>query len=163
MSGAHRAHIGLGANLGDPAAQLRWALARLAQLGQLLAQSSLYRSAPMGPADQPDYCNAVCILQVQLEPAALMRALLDVERETGRVRDRKWGPRTLDLDLLHVEGLRLDSETLTLPHPGIAQRNFVLRPWAQIAPDLELPGLGRLGDAAARIGSEGLSLWPDSD
>lgn len=156
---AWRAYIGLGANLGDPAAQLRWALTRLAQLGSVPSRSQLYRSAPMGPADQPDYCNAVCALDTALDPARLMEALLAIERETGRVRDRKWGPRTLDLDLLHVEGVELQSEGLCLPHPGIAQRNFVLVPWAEIAPELVVPGVGGIAQAAIRIGGAGLSVW----
>ncbi|SEQ06852.1 2-amino-4-hydroxy-6-hydroxymethyldihydropteridinediphosphokinase [Solimonas aquatica] len=159
MSPRFRAHIGLGANLGDPPAQLRWALARLEQLGRLLAQSPLYRSLPMGPSEQPDFCNAVCILDTDIPPEALMQALLAIEREAGRVRDVKWGPRTLDLDLLHVEGVVLDSAALRLPHPGIAQRNFVLQPWAQIAPDLVVPGLGRVDLAAGRLGEAGLQLW----
>lgn len=162
MSGPRKhAYIGLGANLGDPAAQLRWALSRLSQLGDLVAQSQLYRSAPMGPADQPDYCNAVCSLVTGLDPLRLMDALLAIERETGRVRDRKWGPRTLDLDLLHMEGVELRSERLCLPHPGIAQRNFVLVPWAEIAPELAVPGVGRIAEAARRLGRQGLSPWPD--
>ena len=154
-----RAHIGLGANLGDPAARLRWALQRLAALGQLEAQSPLYRSAPMGPADQPDYCNAVCILQTELTPRALMDALLAIERETGRIRDEKWGPRTLDLDLLHVDGVAMDESSLHLPHPGIATRNFVLWPWADVAPDIEVPGVGRIGALASAIGHAGLARW----
>lgn len=154
-----RAHIGLGANLGDPAERVRWALGRVASLGVVLAQSPLYRSAPMGPSDQPDYCNAVCIVQTALEPQALMAGLLAIERETGRIRDRKWGPRSLDLDLLHVEGFASAADSLRLPHPGIAQRNFVLVPWADIAADLQVPGVGRIGDAAAAIGSAGLAIW----
>ena len=154
-----RAHIGLGANLGDPAARLRWALQRIATLGELTATSSLYRSAPMGPADQPDYCNAVCTLLTALPARELLDALLTIERETGRVRDAKWGPRTLDLDLLHVENQASSARELRLPHPGIALRNFVLLPWAEIAPDLVVPGLGRICDAAAAIGAAGLQRW----
>ena len=157
-----RAHIGLGANLGDPAARLRWALQRLASLGTIEAQSPLYRSAPMGPADQPDFCNAVCVLRTALTPRALMDALLAIERETGRVRDTKWGPRTLDLDLLHVDGQVSADSALRLPHPGIAKRNFVLVPWATIAAGTELPGLGCVGALAQTIGREGLARWDAS-
>ena len=113
----------------------------------------------MGPSDQPDYCNAVCIVESALAPQELMNGLLAIERETGRVRDRKWGPRSLDLDLLHVEGVESCADSLRLPHPGIAQRNFVLVPWADIAADLQVPGVGRIGDAAALIGSDGLAVW----
>ncbi|WP_028081364.1 2-amino-4-hydroxy-6-hydroxymethyldihydropteridine diphosphokinase [Solimonas soli] len=154
-----RAHIGLGANLGDPAARLRWAVAALAALGDIEARSRLYRSAPMGPAGQPDFCNAVAILRTPLTPAALMEALLAIERKTGRIRSVKWGPRTLDLDLLHVDGVTLDTPGLRLPHPGIAARSFVLWPWAEIAPDLVVPGVGRIADAAAALGAEGLAPW----
>lgn len=154
-----RAHIGLGANLGDPAEGLRWALRRIAALGELSAQSALYRSAPMGPPGQPDYCNAVCLLETTLDARSLLDALLAIERETGRVRDAKWGPRTLDLDLLHVEGQQSSVSSLRLPHPGIALRNFVLVPWAEFAADLVVPGLGRVGDAAAAIGTQGLARW----
>lgn len=153
------AYIGLGANLGDPPARLRWALARLRELGELVAQSSLYRSAPMGLREQPEFCNAVAQLDTEMEPAALMQALLAIERDAGRVRNIKWGPRTLDLDLLHVEGSVSDTPELCLPHPGIAERNFVLVPWAEIAPTLEVPGLGRVGERAAQIGDEGLAQW----
>lgn len=157
-----RAHIGLGANLGDPAACLSWALQRVAELGRLEARSPLYRSAPMGPADQPDYCNAVCVLQTALSPRALLDALLAIERETGRVRDAKWGPRTLDLDLLHIDGVVSVESSLRLPHPGIARRNFVLWPWADIAPATEIPELGRVDALAAAIGRDGLARWDES-
>ncbi|MFT4045200.1 MAG: 2-amino-4-hydroxy-6-hydroxymethyldihydropteridine diphosphokinase [Solimonas sp.] len=161
MSG--RATIGLGANLGDPAARLRWALTRIAGLGAIEAQSPLYRSAPMGPPGQPDFCNAVAIVRTGLAPVDLMQALLAIERETGRVRGVKWGPRTLDLDLLDFDGTKLDLPGLHLPHPGIANRNFVLAPWADIAPDAVIPGVGRIGDAAAAIGRQGLTPWDSAD
>ncbi|MEW6166617.1 MAG: 2-amino-4-hydroxy-6-hydroxymethyldihydropteridine diphosphokinase [Pseudomonadota bacterium] len=154
-----RAYIGLGANLGDPAARLRLALAEIAALGEIVAVSPFYRSAPMGPADQPDFCNAVCVIETPLAPAALMDALLAIERGMGRVRQAKWGPRTIDLDLLHIDRVVLDSAGLRLPHPGIATRNFVLVPMADIAPDLQVPGLGRVADAAARVGRAGLAPW----
>lgn len=158
-----RAHIGLGANLEQPAVRLRWALGQLTQLGAIEAQSTFFRSAPMGEGGQPDFCNAVCILRSELAPAELMQRLLAIEQAAGRVRKEKWGPRTLDLDLLHVDGVVSDSVELKLPHPGIAARNFVLVPWAQIAPDLSVPGVGRLADLAAAAGGEGLCAWPDID
>ncbi|NKF23283.1 2-amino-4-hydroxy-6-hydroxymethyldihydropteridine diphosphokinase [Solimonas marina] len=154
-----RAYIGLGGNLEDPAARLRWALERLAGLGRIVMVSPFYRSVPMGPGDQPDFCNAVCCLDTELAPAELMPALLGIERDAGRVRDRKWGPRTLDLDLLHVEGERSDDERLRLPHPGIAERNFVLVPLADIAPDLVVPGIGAVAERARAIGRDGLWAW----
>lgn len=158
-----RAHIGLGANLEAPARRLRWAFAQLSALGEVEATSALFRSAPMGPREQPDFCNAVCILRTALPPPALMDALLGIERAAGRVREQRWGPRTLDLDLLHVEGIELQTAELRLPHPGIAERNFVLVPWAQIAAELAVPGVGHVGALAARIGTAGLQPWPDAD
>jgi 2-amino-4-hydroxy-6-hydroxymethyldihydropteridine diphosphokinase len=157
-----RAYVGLGANLGDPAAQVRAALEALARhpsIG-LVAQSPLYRSAPIGLPGQPDYCNAVCAVDTALSPKELMAELIGIERAAGRVRDgSKWGPRVLDLDLLHVDGARSASAELTLPHPEIAHRNFVLVPWAQIAPDIDVPGVGVIGERARAIGSAGLSAW----
>lgn len=155
-----RAYIGLGANLGDPPAQIRAALDHLAELGALQAISPFYRSAPMGPSDQPDYCNAVCCLDSALDPEALMAQLLAIERLMGRIRTVKWGPRTIDLDLLHVEGECRNTASLQLPHPGIGARNFVLVPLADIASDLVIPGIGRVDAAAARIGRAGLAPWP---
>lgn len=158
-----RAHIGLGANLEAPARQVRRALAQLTEFGEIEARSSLFRSTPMGPREQPDFCNAVCILRTALSPSDLMHALLGIERAAGRIRERRWGPRTLDLDLLHVEGVEMQTPELRLPHPGIAERNFVLVPWAQIAAELVVPGVGLVGALAARIGTAGLEAWPDPD
>lgn len=155
----YRAHIGLGANLDDPPARLRWALTQIAALGRIAAQSPLYRSAPMGPPEQPDFCNAVCVLDTDRVPAALMSSLLEIEQRAGRMRLQKWGPRTLDLDLLHVENVVMASPELTLPHPGIASRNFVLVPWADIAPALAVPGVGVIGVLAQAIGRGGLDRW----
>jgi 2-amino-4-hydroxy-6-hydroxymethyldihydropteridine diphosphokinase len=155
------AYIGLGSNLDDPPRQLRAALAALAVRPalRLLAQSALYRSAPMGEPGQADYCNAVCCVETDLAPEALMAELLAVERAAGRVRNgRRWGPRVLDLDLLHYEGAVRHNADLTLPHPGIAQRNFVLWPLAEIAPALDIPGVGGIKALAERVGRAGLQL-----
>lgn len=153
------AYIGLGANLGDPPAQLREALQRLASLGLLRAVSRFYRSTAVGPGPQPDYCNAACTLESSLAPAVLMRELLAMEQALGRVRGEKWGARLIDLDLLHVDGVQCETADLQLPHPGIAQRNFVLRPLADIAPGLSLPRIGSVVAAAQVLGSEGLCPW----
>lgn len=161
MSTVLHAFIGLGANLGDPPAQLRTALQGIEALGSLIAVSPFYRSAPMGPTDQPDFCNAVGALATPLAAPALMDALLAIERSMGRMRTLKWGPRLIDLDLLHVEGVRCATASLTLPHPGIAQRSFVLVPWADIAPETTVPGLGRVGDAARSIDRTDLRGWQD--
>lgn len=156
------AYVGLGANLGDPPAQLRAALKAIAALPRtrIEAVSRFYRSAPMGPADQPDYCNAACRVTTELAPRALLEALIGIERTAGRERGaERWGPRLLDLDLLHVEGIALDEPGLHLPHPGLMRRNFVLVPLAELAPTLVIPRLGAIADAAAGIGREGLEVW----
>ncbi|MGH8539677.1 MAG: 2-amino-4-hydroxy-6-hydroxymethyldihydropteridine diphosphokinase [Stenotrophobium sp.] len=158
-----KAYIGLGANLGDPAAQLRAALDALASSPdiRMLAQSRLYRSTAIGLPDQADYCNAACAVETALPPEALFERLLAIERAAGRVRDgRRWGPRVLDLDLLHYEGVTCDTQRLRLPHAEIARRNFVLTPLAEIAPGLVLPELGPVRELALKAGSAGLALWP---
>lgn len=136
------AYVGLGANLADPLAQLRAATLALSDMpqSQLAAVSPVYRSAAVGPGEQPDYLNAVAMLATTLPPLDLLDALQAIESRQGRVRDVRWGARTLDLDLLLYGDLVTDSERLTLPHPRLAQRNFVLLPLADIAPaNLMLP------------------------
>ncbi len=157
-----RAYIGLGSNLGGPEQQLRKALQNIEQIerSRITAISRFYRSAPMGPANQPDYCNAACTLETELPARQLLEALIEIERALGRERGvERWGPRLLDLDLLHVEGLELDEPGLKLPHPGLMQRNFVLVPLAEIAPTLEIAHAGSVAQAAYRIGHEGLEPW----
>lgn len=157
-----RAWLGLGANLGDPAAQVEAAIEAIAGWPgcRLLARSARYRSAPIGEPGQPDYCNAACVIDTRLTPEALLAAALQTERAAGRIRDgRRWAARRLDIDLLHVDGERRDSAELTLPHPQIGARNFVLVPLAEISPELDVPGLGAVAVLAAAIGSDGLRLW----
>lgn len=160
----HTAYVGLGANLGRPAEQISAAIAVLARTTgiTLLARSALYRSVAIGLSDQPDYCNAVCAVNTNLNAERLFDVLISIERAAGRLRDgTRWGPRTLDLDLLHYEGVRSNGSRLTLPHPEIAHRNFVLTPLAEIAPELEVAGVGRIADLAVSLGRSGLSLWSD--
>lgn len=143
------AYIGLGANLGDPIARVRAARAALRRHPDLheTACSRLYRSAPMGPADQPDYINAVMSVETALPAASLLHILQAVEAEHGRTRSgERWGPRTLDLDLLLYGRETIATDELQVPHPGIAEREFVLRPLLEIAPDLEIPGRGTVAD-----------------
>ncbi|MEW5972250.1 MAG: 2-amino-4-hydroxy-6-hydroxymethyldihydropteridine diphosphokinase [Pseudomonadota bacterium] len=145
------AYLGLGSNLNNPAGQVRRALGGIAALpeSRLAAASRLYRSPPLGPQDQPDYINAVAALETTLTPRDLLHALQAIEQDFGRVRLRRWGERVIDLDLLLYDNLRLDSPELTLPHPGIGERAFVLCPLAELAPDLVIPGLGPLADLLA--------------
>ena len=142
-----RAFIGFGANLGDPFAVMPHVLETLAALPetQLAACSSYYRSAPLGVVgSQPDYINAVIALDTSLPPQALLDALLRIEAACGRNRDAALAPRTLDLDLLLYGETVMQSLTLTLPHPRLHQRAFVLFPLAEIAPALSIPGHGSL-------------------
>jgi 2-amino-4-hydroxy-6-hydroxymethyldihydropteridine diphosphokinase len=136
-----RAYVGFGGNVGDPASTLRAAAAELGRrAGRVSAASPIYRSAPVGVTDQPPFLNAVAELETPLSADALLDVLLAVEAEHGRVREVRWGPRTLDLDLLWFEGVVRDDPRLTLPHPRAHEREFVLRPLCDLAPDLELRG-----------------------
>jgi 2-amino-4-hydroxy-6-hydroxymethyldihydropteridine diphosphokinase len=153
------AYVGLGSNLHDPLAQVRTAFDALARSrGTLyMLRSSLYGSKPMGPVEQPDYCNAVAGLLTELDARGLFGELRGIEARMGREpRHAHWGPRVIDLDLLVYGSERVADADLLVPHPGIAERNFVLKPLAEIAPDLLVPGLGRVAPIAARVSSEGL-------
>jgi 2-amino-4-hydroxy-6-hydroxymethyldihydropteridine diphosphokinase len=140
------AYIGLGSNLENPLQQIKTAIDDLQSLADIniVSVSSLYQSPPMGPADQPDYINAVLALETSLNPHQLLDALQSVEQLHGRVRKRHWGERTLDLDILLFGDQILDDERLKIPHPGMHERAFVLYPLAEIAPDIEIPGIGTL-------------------
>ncbi|KGE02708.1 2-amino-4-hydroxy-6-hydroxymethyldihydropteridine diphosphokinase [Pseudohaliea rubra] len=129
-----RCYIGLGANLGDPPGQLRGAIRALRALAdcRLGPLSPLYRSSPLGPQDQPDFFNAVAALDSTLPPLDLLDALQRIEAQAGRVRGRRWGPRTLDLDLLLYGNRAMDTPRLTVPHPGLYERAFVLWPLADL-------------------------------
>ncbi len=153
------AWIGLGSNLNDPETRIRTALDDLRCLERctLRAVSALYRSAPMGPADQPDYVNAVARLATTLSPEALLDALQAIEHRHARVRGRHWGPRTLDLDLLLFGQVVIATPRLSVPHPGIAVRNFVLYPLAELDPGLAIPGLGVVEELLEQCPKTGLS------
>ncbi len=156
---ALRAYIGLGSNLDDPVRQVTTALQELDAVAdtRCVARSGLYKSMPMGPADQPDYINAAAAVDTRLSPEQLLEALQAIEHSHGRVRDHeKWGPRTLDLDILLYENKELATEYLIIPHPGLHERNFVLYPLAELAPDIEIPGYGPLSVLLSRCGREGL-------
>ena len=161
MAGEHflPAYVGLGSNLDDPAGQLRRAVESLAALPatRLVSMSSFYRSPPMGPAAQPDYLNAVAGLLTTLPAADLLAAMQAIETAQGRCRDgERWGPRTLDLDLLLHGSAQLASPSLTLPHPGLRERAFVLVPLAEIAPGLRLPDGALVARLAGAVDTAGL-------
>jgi 2-amino-4-hydroxy-6-hydroxymethyldihydropteridine diphosphokinase len=152
-----QAYIGLGSNLADPAVQVRSAMAALAALAETRVEacSSLFRSAPVGLRAQPDFINAVCRVWTRLAPAALMRNLLEIESAHGRVRaGAKGGPRTLDLDLLLYGNESIQSAELTLPHPRLHERAFVLYPLHELEPDLFIPRLGAVRDLLARCAGQ---------
>ncbi|MEK7881693.1 2-amino-4-hydroxy-6-hydroxymethyldihydropteridine diphosphokinase [Methyloversatilis sp. NSM2] len=140
----HIAHIGLGANLADPEKQVRAALDELAATPGIVLErkSSLYRTAPIGYDNQPDFINAVARVRTTLEPQALLDALLDIERTHGRVREFLNAPRTLDLDVLLYEDRVINTDTLNVPHPRAHLRAFVLLPLLEVSPDVVIPGIG---------------------
>lgn len=153
------AYIALGANLGDPQAQVRDALAALDRLPdcRLESHSGLYLSRPVGYARQPDFINAVAHLRTRLGPRALLAQCLALEQRQGRRRTFRNAPRTLDLDLLLYDGLEMHEPGLTLPHPRMHERAFVLVPLAEIAPDCQVPGRGPVSDLLAGLDQAGLS------
>jgi 2-amino-4-hydroxy-6-hydroxymethyldihydropteridine diphosphokinase len=151
--------VALGSNLDDPRAQVERAMTALAGLPdtRLVLRSSLYRSRPFGPVEQPDFVNAAAGLLTQLEPARLLVQLKGLEASLGRERPAvRWGPRQIDLDLLLHGESRITEPDLTVPHPGLAERAFVLVPLAEISPDLTVPGRGRVRELLARVDSADL-------
>jgi len=149
----HPVYIGLGSNLQDPASQIEQAFQALDQLPQtrLLKHSRLYSSKPLGPQDQPDFVNAVCLVETELDPQTLLAALQEIERNQGRIKKRHWGERNIDLDILLYADQKLQTQTLTIPHPEIAQRDFVLLPLAEITPGLLIPELGPVEDLISQL------------
>ncbi len=139
----HTVYLGLGANLGDRAATFVAARGRLAPDVQVLACSSLYETAPWGVLEQPPFLNAVCQVQTALSPTALLAYLKAREDELGRVPSFRWGPRAIDIDILLYDDLVLNAEQLTLPHPRLHERAFVLIPLQELAPELRHPVIGR--------------------
>lgn len=141
-----QAFIALGSNLENPISQLQRAFSELEQLPEtrLLSRSSLYRSAPVGRLDQPDFINAVALIETQLTPSQLLQALLAIEQRHGRVRESLNAPRTLDLDVLLYDALQFQDADLIIPHPRMTQRAFVLQPLFEIAPDCHIPGYGNV-------------------
>ena len=137
-----RAALGLGSNMGDRARHLRRALDGLRGLGEVTAVSRFHETEPLGGPPQGAYLNAAVLLDTALDAHALHDATLRLERQAGRTRTERWGPRTLDIDLLLLDDLRIDEPGLAIPHPRLAERLFVLAPLREIAPDWVVPGLG---------------------
>lgn len=154
-----RAYVGLGSNLADPLEQVRLALIALSGIPatRCASYSSFYLSPPMGTVDQPDYINAVAALDTSLPARDLLRHLQAIELRQGRVRtSERWGPRTLDLDLLLYGNEQFHDEVLTIPHPRLCERNFVLYPLYEIAPELTIPGAGKLRHYIEQCSKQGL-------
>ena len=153
------AYIGVGSNLGDSALRVQAAFEALGAIGdtRLVARSRLYRTRPFGPVPQGDFVNAVAGLLTQLSAPQLHAAMRAIETTAGRVRNERWGPRTLDLDLLVFGDQRVATDELIVPHPGIAERGFVLAPLADIAPTLQVPGMGRVDELLRRLPDDGIA------
>lgn len=162
-AGPARAAFSLGANLGDRLAALQAAVDHLAALPgtRLGAFSPVVETHPVGGPQQPDFLNAVVVVDTTLSPRELLAAAHDAEHALGRTREVRWGPRTLDVDLLAVGGAVLDTPDLVLPHPRAHLRGFVLVPWAAVDPAFVVPGHGRVEDLARAVGPAGVRPRPD--
>lgn len=153
------AYVALGSNLADPAAQVAAALGHLPGIPgtRLIARSRLWASRPLGPQDQPDFVNAVAGLLTQLDARELLGELQALERAMGRTGPLvRWGPRSIDLDLLAMGSDELSEPAICLPHPGVHERDFVLYPLAELAPELWIPGRGRVEALARRVANRGI-------
>lgn len=139
-------YIGLGSNIEQPYQQIKDAIIALDKLPEtkVIKDSGYYKSRPMGPKDQPDYVNAVVELETTLDAAELLRHCQQIEKQQGRIRSRRWGERSIDLDILLYADQQIESAELTVPHPGILQRDFVYMPLLKLDPDVAVPGAGVL-------------------
>lgn len=149
-------YIALGSNLQNPLQQVTQAVASIRLLGCVTAQSPWYKSKAIGPGDQPDYINGVIALETLLEPLELLHQLQHIEQQQQRIRNIRWGARTLDLDILLFNNIKLDSAELTLPHPRIQERNFVVFPLFDIVPELILPNGQALTMIKSTLDTQGL-------
>jgi len=157
-----RIYLAIGSNLASPLEQVNAALAALAEIpeSQLVAVSDFYRTPPLGPQDQPDYLNAAVALETALAPEALLDHTQRIELQQGRERKaHRWGPRTLDLDIMLFGEMQIDTPRLTVPHYDMKNRAFMLLPLAQIAPDLRFPDGDKLSDLLANLDPSGISRW----
>ncbi|EJB8571679.1 2-amino-4-hydroxy-6-hydroxymethyldihydropteridine diphosphokinase [Vibrio parahaemolyticus] len=156
------AYIAVGSNLADPVSQAQQAIEALKTLtnSEFVQASSLYSSTPMGPQNQPDYINAVVAIKTNLTPLELLDCTQAIEQEQGRVRkDERWGPRTLDLDIVLYGNEVINSERLIVPHYGMREREFVLYPLAEIAPSLQLPDGTEVSELLEQVDRNGLRIW----
>lgn len=156
--------LGLGANIGDRRQAIAAAVKLLGERPGITVRrvSSLYETSPVGYTDQPDFLNAVIAVDTDLEPLELLDVCLDIERRLGRVREKKWGPRTIDIDLLLYEGRQVNCSRLTIPHPFVHKRPFVLVPLAEIAPDLPVHAGKTAGELLAGFDETGVRLFEET-
>ena len=155
-----RAVIALGANLGDARAALSGAISALRSTAgvEVLAESSVYSTAPIGGVEQPDYLNSVVLVESSLTPRQLLDRMHEIENTWHRTREVRWGPRTLDLDLIEYQGVTSDDPELTLPHPRAHERAFVLVPWLEADPEAELTGFGTVAGLVPTLGDQGITI-----
>jgi len=153
-----KAYLGIGSNLDNPVRQIKQALRDLEAIEgtSLLEDAGLFKSLPMGPQDQPDYINSVALIATELDEELLLDKLQEIENQHGRVRSRRWGERTLDLDILLFGDKIINTERLVVPHPGLADREFVLYPLQKINSTLMIPGIGKLTDLVEACPSNGI-------
>ena len=154
------AYVGIGSNLQSPRDRVLEAIERMSALEatRVVLRSQLYLTRPMGPQDQPDFVNAAVGLLTQLAARELLVGLLGIERSMGRDRQERWGPRVIDLDLLWMVDSSIDEPGLTVPHPGVSTRNFVLYPLADIAPLIKIPRIGQVLELKRDAGGDGISV-----
>jgi 2-amino-4-hydroxy-6-hydroxymethyldihydropteridine diphosphokinase len=154
------AYVAIGSNLNQPRERVLEAFDRVSELPEIRSpqRSRLYVTRPMGPQNQPDFVNAVLGAMTQLGARELLQRLSNVEQSMGRLREERWGPRLIDLDLIWMPGASIAEPDLTVPHPGVSSRNFVLYPLADIAPTLAIPGRGNVLDLMQKVGGDGISV-----
>jgi 2-amino-4-hydroxy-6-hydroxymethyldihydropteridine diphosphokinase len=154
------AYVAIGSNLDSPRERVLEAIERMMALNgaRLMVRSRLYLTRPMGPQDQPNFVNAAVGLLTQLTPQELLSGLNGIERSMGRDRQERWGPRIIDLDLLWMIDSPVSEPGLTVPHPGVSTRNFVLYPLADIAPTIKIPKVGNVLDLKRDAGGDGISV-----
>lgn len=146
-----KAVVALGANIGNPSEQMNLAIAMLKEATEVIAISTFYTTKPVGGPEQPDYINAVCILESELPALDLLSLLQGIEKTLGRERIERWGPRTIDLDLIQYGSLLSKAEELELPHPRAHERRFVIEPWHEIEPDAVLLTHGKISELLAQL------------
>jgi 2-amino-4-hydroxy-6-hydroxymethyldihydropteridine diphosphokinase len=162
MIGAANVVLGLGSNLGDRAATLQGAVDRLADYLAVVAVSPIVETDPVGGPDQGRFLNAIVMCRSHRDPLDVLAVAQEVEQFFHRTREVRWGPRTLDVDVIAIDGVTSDDHVLTLPHPRAHERGFVLIPWSLVDPDAVLAGHGRIADLAERVGHSGVALYPEA-